>query len=256
MEQSRLPLVYKLTNNGIESTLVGTIHLAPDTFQDDVKRYMQDKETLYLETDPSNMSASGKEAFGLTLTAKEEAAVVRELMGDTTPELLPDLVDMIRTARRQRNQKLFGTPYAKAVDATMYELARERGLKIQALEDESQIKNWQTVMYGIDGLADKEFIDRYNRTIVHAYLTGDLQSLEHLKGRLDTYHKELLNTISPNGHAAYDALCIERNQNMAEVIAAIEKPALIGVGIGHLLGDDSLLEILRKRIEIERIQPK
>lgn len=98
------------------------------------------------------------------------------------------------------------------------------------------------------GLAQIADFDGYSKRTLKAWSTGDLDAIE----------EEMVGPMRASAPGAYKALIVDRNINWIDQIEEIMRGSddyFIAVGTGHLIGDDGVVEMLRKKgYAVERVQ--
>lgn len=148
-----------------------------------------------------------------------------------------------------------GFDAASGVEAVVLARAAEEGDRIEYFETaEDQIR----ILAGLD---DEQMLANFDVTIaqfddisslttrmLNAWRNGDVEGLE----------ADILAPLRKQSPAAFRALIVERNEDWAERIGEImagDGGYFIAVGAGHLIGADSVIDMLRARgFTVERVQ--
>jgi hypothetical protein len=97
-------------------------------------------------------------------------------------------------------------------------------------------------------LAQLVDFDAYSKRMLEGWTTGNVEALD----------KEFLAPLRDGSPAAYKALIVDRNADWTGQIDALMKGKgdyFIAVGAGHLVGDDSVVNLLEaKGYSVERLQ--
>lgn len=128
-------------------------------------------------------------------------------------------------------------------DALSYlETAREQVEMLASLGDEEMFADFDTTM---EQFANFE---AFSSEFVEAWRTGDLEALERIA----------LDTLRDSSRNLYEVLIVNRNASWTrqiEELLAGEGTYFIAVGVGHLVGDESVVDMLRRNgFEVTRVQ--
>jgi hypothetical protein len=98
------------------------------------------------------------------------------------------------------------------------------------------------------GLAQMADFEGFSNRTLEAWRTGDLDSIE----------EEMIGPMKTAAPGAYKALIVERNADWVgqiEKIMAGSDDYFIAVGVGHFMGEDGVVEMLKKKgYAVERVQ--
>lgn len=139
----------------------------------------------------------------------------------------------------------FGKDMPYALDAYLYKIARANNNIISRLENiEDQIKLFvemdnETISKSLKGIIyDTTDVKIFYEQLVDAYLESDLNKLESIFSKWSNEYQSFS-----------DKLLIERNYQMADSInkMALDKSCFFAVGSGHLVGEEGLIELLKKK---------
>lgn len=134
-------------------------------------------------------------------------------------------------------------PYA--LDAYLYKIARANNNSISRLENiEDQIKLFaemdnETISKSLKAIIfDTTDVKNVYELLVNAYLESDLKKLE-----------SIFSNWSNEYQSFSDKLLIKRNYQMADSIdkMILDKSCFFAVGSGHLIGNEGLIELLKKK---------
>lgn len=267
-------LLYKISGNGLKepSYIVGTYHLAPASFADEIKG-MQDAfaavEQVYGEVDMLDAEASqiatmqammlpeGKYIDDMFSAEEMERinAYVRDAMGlDLSHPMLREQLGRMRPSVLAIQLTLLEfmkvTPNFNPndlIDSYFQVEARKRGLVVGGFETaEFQME----LLYGestdeeerealLKLVDDKEAMLAEMQAMTEAYFSFDMKGIHAL-----TIKSVETGEMTPEEFAE---MITDRNRNwveaMPEIMAA--KPTLFVVGAGHLPGDEGVLELLK-----------
>jgi uncharacterized protein YbaP (TraB family) len=162
------------------------------------------------------------------------------------PGLLAMTVAMMEVGR-------LGYDPAMGVDMHLARRAKERGMPLEQLESmdeqmrmlESLSEPTQQAMlaYAVGTIADGSFEGEL-REMIAAWSAGDEEGLRA------SIERESAALPAEPGNELRDAMYARRNANMAarvEAMLARDVPHFVAVGAGHLLEQDGLVELLRRR---------
>ena len=267
-------LLYKISGNGLKSPsyIVGTYHLAPASFADEIKGMSEAfaaVEQVYGEVDMQSAQASqmamlqammlpeGKYVSDMFSEEEMERinAYVRENMGmDLTHPMLREQLGRMRPSVLAMQLGLL--EYIKVtpnfnpnalIDDHFQKEARKRGLAVGGFESaEFQME----LLYGestdeeerealLKLVDDKDKILEEMQAMTNAYFSFDMKGIHELTIRSveigDMTVEEFREMITDRNHNWVE--------QMPEIMAA--KPTLFVVGAGHLPGDEGVLELLK-----------
>lgn len=267
-------LLYKISGNGLKepSYIVGTYHLAPASFADEIKG-MSDAfasvEQVYGEVDMLDAQAAqiammeammlpeGKYIDDMFSAEEMERinAYVRGAMGvDLSHPMLREQLGRMRPSVLAMQLTLLEfmkvTPNFNPndlIDNYFQVEARKRGLVVGGFETaEFQME----LLYGestdeeerealLKLVDDKEALLAEMQAMTDAYFSFDMKGIHQL-----TIQSVETGEMTPEEFAE---MITDRNRRWVEVMPAImeAKPTLFVVGAGHLPGDEGVLELLK-----------
>lgn len=267
-------LLYKISGNGLKSPsyIVGTYHLAPASFADEIAG-MSDAfaavEQVYGEVDMLSAQSSqmamvqammlpeGKYVSDMFSEEEMERinAYVRGAMGmDLNHPMLRDQLGRMRPSVLAMQLGLLEfmkiTPNFNPndlIDNYFQKEAHKRGLAVGGFETaEFQME----LLYGestdeeerealLKLVDDKEAMLAEMQAMTNAYFSFDMKGIHEL-----TIRSVEIGDMSPE---EFREIITDRNHNWVEVMPEImaAKPTLFVVGAGHLPGDDGVLELLK-----------
>ena len=267
-------LLYKISGNGLKSPsyIVGTYHLAPASFADEIKG-MSDAfaavEQVYGEVDMLSAQSSqmamvqammlpeGKYVSDMFSEEEMERinAYVRGAMGmDLNHPMLRDQLGRMRPSVLAMQLGLLEfmkiTPNFNPndlIDNYFQMEARKRGLAVGGFES---VEFQMELLYGdstdeeerealLKLVDDKEALLAEMKAMTEAYFSFDMKGIHAL-----TIRSVEIGDMSPE---EFREMITDRNHNWVEVMPEImaAKPTLFVVGAGHLPGDDGVLELLK-----------
>ncbi len=267
-------LLYKISGNGLKSPsyIVGTYHLAPASFADEIAG-MSDAfaavEQVYGEVDMLSAQSSqmamvqammlpeGKYVSDMFSEEEMERinAYVRGAMGmDLNHPMLRDQLGRMRPSVLAMQLGLLEfmkiTPNFNPndlIDNYFQMEARKRGLTVGGFES---VEFQMELLYGdstdeeerealLKLVDDKEALLAEMQAMTEAYFSFDMKGIHAL-----TIRSVEIGDMSPE---EFREMITDRNHNWVEVMPEImaAKPTLFVVGAGHLPGDDGVLELLK-----------
>ncbi len=267
-------LLYKISGNGLKSPsyIVGTYHLAPASFADEIAG-MSDAfaavEQVYGEVDMQSAQAAqmaimqammlpeGKYVSDMFSAEEMERinAYVRGAMGmDLNHPMLREQLGRMRPSVLAMQLGLLEfmkiTPNFNPndlIDNYFQKEAHKRGLAVGGFESaEFQME----LLYGestdeeerealLKLVDDKEAMLAEMQAMTNAYFSFDMKGIHEL-----TIRSVEIGDMSPE---EFREIITDRNHNWVEVMPEImaAKPTLFVVGAGHLPGDDGVIELLK-----------
>ena len=267
-------LLYKISGNGLKSPsyIVGTYHLAPASFADEIKGMSEAfaaVEQVYGEVDmlkvqsaqlammSAMMLPEGK--YVCDMFSEEEMerinAYVRENMGmDLNSPMLREQLGRMRPSVLAMQlgmlQYIKVTPNfnpTSLIDDHFQKEARKRGLAVGGFESaEFQIE----LLYGnitdeeerealLKLVDDNETVLKEMQAMTDAYFSFDMEGIKSIT----------FNSLENGDMTAeeFRAMITDRNHNWVEQMPEImvSKPTLFVVGAGHLPGNEGVLELLK-----------
>ncbi len=267
-------LLYKISGNGLKSPsyIVGTYHLAPASFADEIAG-MSDAfaavEQVYGEVDMLSAQSSqmamvqammlpeGKYVSDMFSEEEMERinAYVRGAMGmDLNHPMLRDQLGRMRPSVLAMQLGLLEfmkiTPNFNPndlIDNYFQMEARKKGLTVGGFES---VEFQMELLYGdstdeeerealLKLVDDKEALLAEMKAMTEAYFSFDMKGIHAL-----TIRSVEIGDMSPE---EFREMITDRNHNWVEVMPEImaAKPTLFVVGAGHLPGDDGVLELLK-----------
>ncbi|MGH7493444.1 MAG: TraB/GumN family protein [bacterium] len=256
--------LWKITSSKNTVFFLGSIHLLkkenyplPDAFE----QAFQEAEIAVLELNPDSLSPARLQALTLAKGMYQNGKTLQASLAPETYKLVDDrLREMGMAAALLNNFE----PWLVAVTIAtlkLQQLGLDPSLGVdkhffdKAKLDKKEILSFETVEYQldrIDGLSPKlqeafllqtlkdwDLIAREFDELVQAWATGATPALEAMLFESFEEFPEV-----------YARLIIERNQNwlpQIETFLQQERDYLLVVGAGHLVGKDSVLELLRAK---------
>lgn len=254
--------------------LLGTVHLLrPETVwkTDKLLAAMKEAQQLWLELPTTDPQAMAPEM--MQLVTKYGLSPGVPLSGDLTPEEMKTLDEAAKLAGLTGAQLNIFRPWFAAltisnaammragydpssgVDMNVEAIFKARDIKPTGLENaEQQIKVFANMTREEELAYLRTTMEEYEKAsteldlMVEQWSHGDLAGLEQM----------FVTDIRDESPDLYDALLRNRNANWVEQIQGMLKGKgviFIAVGAGHLIGPDSVLEMLKaKGIHSTRVQ--
>lgn len=267
-------LLYKISGNGLKSPsyIVGTYHLAPASFADEIKGMSEAfaaVEQVYGEVDMQSVQASqmamvqammlpeGKHVSDMFTAEEMERinAYVRESMGfDLNHPMLRDQLGRMRPSVLAMQMAVLQfmkiTPNFNPnalIDDHFQKEARKHGKAIGGFEtmefqlellygDRPEEEERKALLKLVD---DNETLLKEMLDMTEAYFSFDMKGIEALTfGSLDNGEMTI---------EEFREMITDRNHNWVKMMPAImgEKPTLFVVGAGHLPGEEGVIKLLK-----------
>ena len=267
-------LLYKISGNGLKSPsyIVGTYHLAPASFAEEIKgmseafasveqvygevdmlsaqssqlamvqammlpdgKYVSD---MFSEEEMERINAYVRGAMGMDLNHP----MLREQLGRMRPSVLALQLGLLEFMKITPNFN----PNA-LIDDHFQKEARKAGKSVGGFESmEFQIE----LLYGestdederealLKLVDDKEAVLKEMKDMTDAYFSFDMKGIQEL-----TFRSVEIGDMTPE---EFREMITDRNHNWVVAMPAImaEKPTLFVVGAGHLPGNEGVLELLK-----------
>ena len=270
-ERNDGPAIWAVSDHDSTLYLYGTVHRLPagaDWLRDDAEDILKRAGTVFFEAprDEAAMTTAaiitqrdGYQKYGRKLSstldgynqkrllaAALNAGLDYEAVERLQPWLLSDM--LVRTELEAAGLKgEFGA------DSILYERARSAGKYIQYLETiEEQLE-------GATQLPDRVQRQALYSTFAHSgELAGQAIELNRywMHGHTGWIWSNVIEPVKTTSPDYYDEIFLKRNERWADTLSQFmqsDGTAMAVVGIGHLVGDDSVAEILRARgYKVER----
>lgn len=272
-------ILYSISGNGLKnkSYIIGTHHLVKGTFADSIpgsQRVLDEISQVCGELDLSDMSnqdtlqaiakamimpgdssavkflskekldtlfQAAKDNYGVDLKTMQNLSMLKMY-----PAILQMIIPEFGKQLKNRNGNNAEPPQT-IIDDYFQKQAQKRGKKVIGLETyKFQIESLtqglnipieEQYQQLIESLQKKEF-EKQVSELETLYKKFDITELEKLLKEEADKNKDFIN-----------GLLTVRNQNWAKKMPAImkEKPTLFVVGVGHIIGDQSVLTLLQKQ---------
>lgn len=267
-------LLYRISGNGLDepSYIVGTYHLAPASFVDDiagVREAMAAVEQVYGEVDMSDMARARELMLGAMMLPEGKSisdlftvdemsrinAYMREVMGvDFTNPLIASQMGRMRPSMLATQLVLLqymkltpGFKPTELIDEYFQAEARKQGKRVVGFESEefqmallygdmSDAKEREELLELVDNNA--EAIAEMQR-MADAYFSLDIKRLgDMMKGEVESGDMTL---------EEFKRMVTDRNRRWVEAMPEVmsSAPTLFVVGAGHLPGDEGVIALLK-----------
>ncbi len=264
-------LLWKISGNKLEqpSYLFGTHHLAPLSYLDSIngidEAFMATKQTIG-ELDMNNMGEMQMQLMIASLMP--EGYSYDDLMSEEDKKILDEtLVEYVGAGLNQFGQMkpamlntlLSVMMYKKMYPSDEEGLSMDEHFQKEARDRYRQTLGLETAQDQIDVLFGSQSIERQAESLLctiknmdygkkqmdklmTAYYAQDLTALAKM------YEEEDSNNPCPSTQKEKDAMNKARNEKWMEILPDMmsKKPSFITVGCLHLVGDDGLINLLRK----------
>lgn len=259
------PLLWKATSNGSTVYLFGSIHVGrADMYPLDapVMRAFDGAKRLAVEADvgrvdmatAQRLAMAGTYPPGQSLRDHISESTWRQLQKASAQLGIPvELLDrqepwVVALSLLPAMLQRFGYDAQYGVDMHLLERARSAGKTIHELESlEYQLGLFDDMSDAQQEAMLKETLDEFEKgpaffdAMLKAWREGDAATLAG-------FFSEMNGTDA--GRASYEALIGERNRGMARKIEELARaggPLFVVVGVGHLVGDASVVDLMRAR---------
>jgi uncharacterized protein YbaP (TraB family) len=249
------------------SYVLGTMHVGirlADALPHPFDEHLHEARALVMEVD-MNAAREAMTAAAQTTTRRRGPTLDRALGRESWPRLTAELegiadpevlrrmppgqvllyLEQVRLAEveaaEEGREPIRGMPSSARLDLTIYDWAVAQGMPIVALETPEQ------AMHVLDAAPEAETL-----ASLHEMIDDPTQARERVAGVRGSYlsfdeealQRRILDEMTP---AEHDALFVQRNRAWdAALVAQIQQGnAFVAVGVGHLLGEGSVLEALR-----------
>lgn len=267
-------LLYRISGNGLDepSYIVGTYHLAPASFVDDiagVREAMAAVEQVYGEVDMSDMARARELMLGAMMLPEGKSisdlftvdemsrinAYMREVMGvDFSNTLIASQMGRMRPSMLATQLMLLqymkltpGFKPTELIDEYFQAEARKQGKRVGGFESEefqmallygdmSDAKEREELLELVDNNA--EAIAEMQR-MADAYFSLDIKRLgDMMEGEVESGDMTL---------EEFKRMVTDRNRRWVEAMPEVmsSAPTLFVVGAGHLPGDEGVIALLK-----------
>lgn len=268
------PAMWRMRDADSEIYLFGTFHILPAGLEwvtADFSGAMVQTETTWTEADtesPEAMQALqaavaqyGLNPPGVTLSSTlgeeraTEFAAVAEQYGLPMSQLEPFRPWLAVITLTQLAFQKAGYDPTKGADALV---------TAQAVSEGDEIRHFETAVEQIKAIASLEETDDFTMTDDSLDMLADFQDFADqmsslwATGDVEGLEKEIIIPTREQSERAFDIIFKQRNANWVETIAEMMAGSgdiFIAVGAGHLVGEDSVVDMLEERgYTVERVQ--
>ena len=273
-KESNSPAMWQLSDDDTVVYLFGTVHvLSPDTVwkTDYLEQALRETNITYLEADVSSPEAMtemqqaiglyGLNLSGLSLSSTlgeplaQQFSSAAENLGVPMEQLEPLKPWLASLTLMVTAMHKMGLSENSGADMAIENIARAEQDEIRFLESgTSQI----VAMASLDEAEDYAFLkdmlaqlqdfEREMYSMIDVWQKGDTQAL----------YAQLVEDLKDISEQGYELLIVKRNENWVEQITKLmagEGNYFIAVGAGHLVGDESVVAMLKaKGFNVERVQ--
>lgn len=260
------PAIWKMTDEDSEIWILGTYHILPPTIDwrsAPVKRAIAAAELVYLEADVTSPSAQGDMLRTLMFKGfnPRGTTLTSMLTGDQTTKL-KEIVESLNLSFKaidaMRPWNAFITLSAQFIVAQGYDPSSgvDNALSLEIKASGRELRYFETASEQISFFADlpteielallTSTLDNWDEaslefdTLFNAWRDGDVPAM-------DTLINDSLRVESPE---VYEVLLVKRNENWTQELTTLMEGSgtyLIAVGAGHLVGDQSVIAMMRGR---------
>lgn len=273
-EEAAAPAMWRVTDADSEIYLFGTFHLLPETLRwttPALDKAMEKTSYTMTEADTDSPAAQAKLSElvrelglnppGVTLSSQlgperaRQFALVSERFGLSMKALEPMKPWLAMISLAVGIMQTQGYSGEAGAEKTILAKASAQNDKFAHLETaEFQIRalaGLSTEDWLADferGLAQMADFEGFSQRTLEAWRTGDLESIE----------EEMVGPMKTAAPSAYKALFVDRNADWVsqiEKIMAGSDDYFIAAGAGHFIGEDGVVEMLKKKgYAVERVQ--
>jgi len=245
--------------------LFGTVHLLPDDLswlKEDVKKAFSDAGTVYFEVDTDTQGQIQASVLTQSLGMRGDGTRLSDSLDSYQLKLLdaaahngnitlaaldsmrPWLASEFLTVAAATNANL--SPEISADAALKSRAAREQKnvIYLETMEEQIRVSSDQPEFVQLKILTDT--LEKFN--VLGQDLTQIVQAWS--VGRTDFLARETVLKLKEASPDFYKALLTDRNKKWAKVLTRYMEDsgtAFVAVGTSHLLGEDSVIELLREQ---------
>lgn len=267
-------LLFRISGNGLEkpSYIVGTYHIVDDSFVDSIagiRQALADCQQVYTEVLKADLTSADSLAFKKAQLLPKDMTIDKLLSAEEMDRLNAYVKRIIGTDLSNSRLASFChlTPTALSMNLSVLIFAKKYGRLMksgtmiddffpkEAMKQGKSVGGLETMafqlslLYGYTMEEQKEalmcmvdngeIIEKMEEDIAQAYLSRDLNSMKEILDR------KMAICSSPEETAK---MLDNRNADWLTKMSGImnEKPTLFAVGAGHLLGENGVLNLLRK----------
>lgn len=244
--------------------LLGSMHLlrpGDETLSEEIRQLADAVDVIYMELDLDNLDPVETASTMLGMGMSSDGRSLPEILGpDSWQEVEASLAQLEIDPLLIQAQK----PWLAALTVTQLRLAQlgfgadvgveqqvlraagQNGTPVQGLETlEQQLEALDKLSqdaqkeFLLNSLSDAEDLEEQVDEMVRAWASGDVEELDRV----------LLGDLRESPEV-YETVLLERNRRWAgqlEQVARARRAALVVVGTGHLIGEDSVPDLLERQ---------
>ena len=264
-ERNDGPAIWTVTDFDSTLYLYGTVHLLPDDLdwqKDDMRAAFKEAGTVFFEVDTGSEGQIDAAVLTTSLGMRSDGLRLSDRLDSYQLKLLEAASHngKISLAALDSMQPWLASEFLTVAAATNAglspELSADEALKSRAKREQKNIIYLETIEDQIRVSADQD------EALQMIMLTETLEGFDTLGKELTNIAqawavggtayltREVVQPFKAKSPAFYDALLTQRNQKWAAQLTAFMEGSGTGfaaVGTSHLLGDDSLIEMLREQ---------
>jgi len=268
------PAIWKMTDEDSEVWLLGTYHILPpsvDWRSATVKRAIAAAQAVYLEADIESPDAQGKILRTLMLKGfNPRGTYLSDMLSQEQEAKLLEITDSLdlsfKAINAMRPWNAFITLSAQFIVAKGYDpnSGVDSALSLEIKASGRELRYFETASQQISFFADlpsevelkllEMTLDDWDKTtaefdaLFNAWRIGDVPAMDQMIN-------ESIRDTSPQ---VFDVLLTQRNTRWTEELENLMDGSgtyLVAVGAGHLVGDQSVIAMMRQRgFQIKRIK--
>jgi uncharacterized protein YbaP (TraB family) len=245
--------------------LYGTVHLLPDDLdwqKDDMRAAFKEAGTVFFEVDSGTDAQAKATVLVTSLGMRKDGFRLSDGLDSYQLKLLDaaahngNLTLAALDSMKPWLASEFLTVAAASNAGLLSELSADEALKSRAMREQKNVIYLETIEDQIRVSADQP--DFVQMTMLTETLEGfntlgdDLKSVVRswAVGGTDFLTKEMVVALKNKSPEFYNALLVDRNRKWAKTLTRWMEDSgtgFVAVGASHLLGEDSLIEMLREQ---------
>jgi hypothetical protein len=265
VQSDQVPPLWRTEDADTTVYLLGTIHLMTEGvtwFKGPVREAFDGADTLVVELNQNKVSRQTQQQLVREVAVLPQSEKLSSAISDDTMSQLTSLLEPMGVPRSAINRwkpwyagltvttvlaQQAGFLPQYGVDVTLLQEAQQRGTDVRELEDfETQLElfdelNRDDALYMLrDALEEQGEIKDLFRDLRDAWLSRDFATLEEI----------LLESREENPEF-FGKVFVDRNRRWADALESLMEAEagtiFLAVGVGHLIGDRSLITMLEER---------
>ena len=245
--------------------LYGTVHLLPDDLdwqKDDMRAAFKEAGTVFFEVDSGTDAQAEATVLATSLGMRKDGLRLSDGLDSYQLKLLDAAAHngKISLAALDSMKPWLASEFLTVAAASNVglspELSADEALKSRAKREQKNIIYLETIEDQIRVSADQP--DFVQITLLTETLEGfnnlgtELQTIVNswAVGRTDFLTREMVQALKNKSHDFYNALLRDRNRKWTKTLTRWMEDSgtgFVAVGTSHLLGEDSLIEMLREQ---------